>query len=109
MVAQGCRNEPAARFISVTLRVDKSLKMAAKLGDCRKLGILRPSGQSYTHDLRRDNPMLNQLSHRCAVDQTFQRTSSWTNFQKNMKQRGDDYRKLSTMFTHRSHKHACNC
>ena len=30
--------EPAARFISVTLRVDKSLKMAAKLGDCRKLG-----------------------------------------------------------------------
>ena len=30
--------EPAARFISVTLHVDKSLKMAAKLGDCRKLG-----------------------------------------------------------------------
>ena len=27
-----------ARFISVTLHVDKSLKMAAKLGDCRKLG-----------------------------------------------------------------------
>ena len=26
-----------ARFISVTLLVDKSLKMAAKLGDCRKL------------------------------------------------------------------------
>ena len=26
-----------ARFISVTLHVDKSLKMAAKLGDCRKL------------------------------------------------------------------------
>ena len=35
--------------------------------------------------------MLNQLSHRCAVDQTLQRTSSCTNFQKNMKQRGDDY------------------
>ena len=28
----------AARFISVTLHVNKSLKMAAKLGDCRKLG-----------------------------------------------------------------------
>ena len=42
-------------------------------------------------ELRRDNPMLNQLSHRCAVDQTFQKTSSFTNFQKNMKQRGDDY------------------
>ena len=27
-----------ARFISATLHVDKSLKMAAKLGDCRKLG-----------------------------------------------------------------------
>ena len=27
-----------AWFISVTLHVDKSLKMAAKLGDCRKLG-----------------------------------------------------------------------
>ena len=26
------------RFISATLHVDKSLKMAAKLGDCRKLG-----------------------------------------------------------------------
>ena len=30
--------DPAARFISVTLHVDKSLKIAAKLGDCRKLG-----------------------------------------------------------------------
>ena len=30
--------DPAARFISLTLHVDKSLKMAAKLGDCRKLG-----------------------------------------------------------------------
>ena len=29
--------EPAARFISVTLHVDKFNKMAAKLGDCRKL------------------------------------------------------------------------
>ena len=29
-----------ARFISATLHVDKSLKMAAKLGDCRKLGKL---------------------------------------------------------------------
>ena len=28
----------AARFISVTLHVDNSLKMAAKLGDCQKLG-----------------------------------------------------------------------
>ena len=28
----------AARFISVTLHVDKSLKMAVKLGDCQKLG-----------------------------------------------------------------------
>ena len=27
-----------ARFISATFHVDKSLKMAAKLGDCRKLG-----------------------------------------------------------------------
>ena len=27
-----------ARFISPTLHVDKSLKMAAKLADCRKLG-----------------------------------------------------------------------
>ncbi|PFX29109.1 Fibulin-5 [Stylophora pistillata] len=27
-----------ARFVSATLHVDKSLKMAAKLGDCRKLG-----------------------------------------------------------------------
>ena len=27
-----------ARFISATLHVDKSLKMAAKLGDCRKFG-----------------------------------------------------------------------
>ena len=27
-----------ARFISATLHVDKSLKMVAKLGDCRKLG-----------------------------------------------------------------------
>ena len=26
-----------ARFISATLHVNKSLKMAAKLGDCRKL------------------------------------------------------------------------
>ena len=31
------------------------------------------------------------MSHRCAVDQILQRTSSCTNFQKNMKQRGDDY------------------
>ena len=30
--------DPAARFISVTLDVDKSLQMAAKLGDCQKLG-----------------------------------------------------------------------
>ena len=30
--------DPAARFISLTLHVDESLKMAAKLGDCRKLG-----------------------------------------------------------------------
>ena len=29
-----------ARFISAMLHVDKSLKMAAKLGDCRKLGKL---------------------------------------------------------------------
>ena len=28
----------AARFTSVTLHVDNSLKMAAKRGDCRKLG-----------------------------------------------------------------------
>ena len=28
--------DPAARFISVTLHVDKSLKTAAKLGDCQK-------------------------------------------------------------------------
>ena len=28
----------AARFISATLHVDKSLKMAAELGDCKKLG-----------------------------------------------------------------------
>ena len=28
----------AAQFISVTLHVDNSLKIAAKLGDCRKLG-----------------------------------------------------------------------
>ena len=27
-----------ARFISATLHVQQSLKMAAKLGDCRKLG-----------------------------------------------------------------------
>ena len=27
-----------ARFISTALHVDKSLKMTAKLGDCRKLG-----------------------------------------------------------------------
>ena len=27
-----------ARFISVTLSVDKFLKIAAKIGDCRKLG-----------------------------------------------------------------------
>ena len=31
-------SDPAARFIYVTLHVDKSLKMAAKLGDCGKLG-----------------------------------------------------------------------
>ena len=30
--------DPAARFISVTLHVDKSLKMAPKRGDCRKIG-----------------------------------------------------------------------
>ena len=30
----------SALFISATLHVDKSLKMAAKLGDCRKLGKL---------------------------------------------------------------------
>ena len=30
-----------ARFISATLHVDKSPKMAAKLGDCRKLGKFR--------------------------------------------------------------------
>ena len=30
--------DPPAWFISVTHHVDKSLKMAAKLGDCRKLG-----------------------------------------------------------------------
>ena len=30
--------DPAARFIPVTLHVDNSLKMATKLGDCRKLG-----------------------------------------------------------------------
>ena len=29
--------DSGARFISVTLHVDKSLKMAAKLGDCQKL------------------------------------------------------------------------
>ena len=29
-----------ARFISATFHVDKSLKMATKLGDCRKLGKL---------------------------------------------------------------------
>ena len=38
------------------------------------------SGWSRTHDLPRDNPMLHQLSHRCAVDQTLQRTPSCTNF-----------------------------
>ena len=45
MVAWGCRNgkfneqfQLPAWFISATLHVDKSLKMAAKLGDCRKLG-----------------------------------------------------------------------
>ena len=32
--------DPTAQFISVTLHVDKSLEMAAKLGDCRKLGKL---------------------------------------------------------------------
>jgi len=36
MVAWGCRNDLPARFIFAKLRVDKSLKMAAKLGDCRK-------------------------------------------------------------------------
>ena len=40
--------------------------------------------------------MLNQLSHRCVVDQTLQRTASCTNFQKNMTQRREDYG--STLF-----------
>ena len=30
--------DPPARFMSAKLHVDKSLKMAAKLGDCQKLG-----------------------------------------------------------------------
>lgn len=37
IVAWECRNDLPARFVSATLHVDKSLKMAAKLGDCRKL------------------------------------------------------------------------
>ena len=43
--------------------------------------LVRP--ESNSRDLPKDNPMLIQLSHQCAVDQTLQRTSSWTNFQKN--------------------------
>ena len=38
MVAWGCRNGKFNELISATLLVDKSLKMTAKLGDCRKLG-----------------------------------------------------------------------
>nr|XP_058943397.1 collectin-12-like isoform X2 [Pocillopora verrucosa] len=39
MVAWGCRNDLPAWFISGTLHVDKSLKIAAKLRDCRKLVV----------------------------------------------------------------------
>ena len=44
------------RFISATFHVDKSLKMAAKLGDCRKLGKFKELGS--IHNLPRGWAMM---------------------------------------------------